>query len=90
MTVLQYISKHDLYSRKMIILLKGLNILRSMSDSAEEKLNTTRLHTSQSVSSLVRQVFDSIHHCIFCAKTIQVPLDPWISAVLGQSLKHRH
>ncbi len=41
--------------------------------------------TCESVTSLVRQVFDSIYYCIFCTEAIQVPLNPWIAAVLGQS-----
>jgi len=50
-----------------------------------KKSGKTQQITCESVASLVRQVFDSIYYCIFCAEAIQVPLNSRISAVLGQS-----
>lgn len=49
------------------------------------KNDCAKLGTSQCVSSFVGQVPDCINDGIFRGKCVEMPLNPWISAVLSQT-----
>ena len=52
---------------------------------------TNNACTCESVSTLIWQVLDGIDHSVLGREGIQVPLDPWVPTVLGQTYStHTH